>query len=148
MTGETGALRHPSKTACLTARIEHEQHVCRNVSEASELLSHTIFEHENVIELERGVVMTVRVECDDWKPDLLGKDLYCFLFFFGSWRRLWRRLRFGGLLAGALRGAKCQKRRHDQKPSCALQPEHLRNRLFDATRYTTLPKIKLCGPDP
>ena len=76
--------------------------------DAAELLRNAVFEHEDVVELECGIVMSVRVERHNRKPDFFSKNFDGVLFFFGSWR--W--FRFGGFLTGTSGGAGCEERCH------------------------------------
>src|SRR5262245_53288232 len=94
------------------------------MSHAAELLRDAVFKDKDVVELECGIVMPVRVERYDRKPDLFSKNFDGVLFFFGSWRRFGRSLRLGGFLAEASGRADCEERCHHQKPNCASKPGH------------------------
>ena len=92
--------------------------------DAAELLRDAVFEHEDVVELECGIVMSVRVERHDRKPDFFSKNFDGVLFFLGSWRWFWGSLRPGGFLAGAMASAGCKKRCDHQESNCASKPGH------------------------
>ncbi len=79
------------------------------MSQTAELLDDTVFKHQNVVEFERGVVMTVGVECDDWQADFFGKYANGLVLIFGL------------LLLGVRIGdGECQQ----EKTKCTFKKEH------------------------
>ena len=88
------------------------------MSNASELLRNTVFEHKDVVEYERWIVMPVRVESGHRQANFFSEDLYRFLIFFsGSWRRGRGRLR-------SLGNSSAGKNGDDQNQECMSEQEH------------------------
>ena len=73
------------------AGIEQQQHVGRQVLNASDLLRLAIFKYEDVLNFECWIVMTIRIGCGHGKSDFFREHTHWFLIF--SLRR-WRGFRF------------------------------------------------------
>ena len=72
------------------------------MAHASELLNDTVFEDENIVELECRIVMSISVQSYNGQSYFFSENSNFVLFFFSC---RWRGLRFGRFLTRALGGS-------------------------------------------
>jgi hypothetical protein len=51
------------------------------MSNASDLLGHTVLEHQHIVSFQRRIVMAKLIHGDDWQAHFLGEDSHWLLFF-------------------------------------------------------------------
>src|SRR5204863_1681017 len=78
---QRGTFRSSAETTQFAAGVEQEQNIGGYVTQTAELLSHAIFEHQNIVKLERGIVMAVSIESDNREPHLFSENPDAFLIF-------------------------------------------------------------------
>ena len=116
----------------IAACVEYEQDVRGNVSQAAELLGDAVFEHEDVVEFERRVVMAVSVKRDDRQADFFSENANgLFLIFLdGYWWRSWLRL-----LRGRIAKGDCQQ----EKPKGESELKHGLRQMLCALSWFSAP---------